>query len=175
MFMEYKAPAKYNLYDNSYSIFLAGSIENGMAENWQSLISNYIKLYYGNGHEDNGNYHFSILNPRRDDWDHTQNMIASNPYFNTQVTWELDALNDADLIIFYFDPNTTSPISLLELGIHKDNNIIVCCPEGYFRQGNVEIICKRYNIPFVATMSDLQEYIDHKIEEAIPYYKSVHY
>lgn len=42
---------------------------------------------------------------------------ASNPQFRQQVEWELNALSVADLIVFYFDPATRSPITLLELGL----------------------------------------------------------
>jgi hypothetical protein len=47
----------------------------------------------------------------------------------------------------YFDPNTLSPISLLELGLHaKSGKLIVCCPEGFYRKGNVDIVCQNFGI-----------------------------
>jgi len=42
--------------------------------------------------------------------------ISENEHFVEQVTWELNALAYADLILMYFDPRTKSPITLLELG-----------------------------------------------------------
>jgi hypothetical protein len=49
----------------------------------------------------------------------------------------------------YFDPNTKSPISLLELGLFaQSKKLIVCCPRGFWRKGNVDITCDRYGIPF---------------------------
>lgn len=54
----------------------------------------------------------------------------------------------ADIIAVYFDPNTLSPITLLELGLHAaSGKLIVCCPDGFWRKGNVRIVCERFNIP----------------------------
>lgn len=90
------------------SIFLAGSIEMGVAINWQDqLIGELCRL----------DTHYQIFNPRRDNWDSSWEQDKSNPQFNEQVNWELRALEQCDLIAFYFDPDTKSPISLLELGV----------------------------------------------------------
>ena len=51
--------------------------------------------------------------------------------------------------------DSKSPITLLELGLHKDDNIIVCCPEGFYRKGNVDIVCKKYNIKTCKTLNEL--------------------
>jgi hypothetical protein len=32
---------------------------------------------------------------------------------------------------------------------------IVCCPEGYWRKGNVDVICQRYGITQVESLYDL--------------------
>ncbi|HET8687036.1 MAG TPA: nucleoside 2-deoxyribosyltransferase domain-containing protein, partial [Methanosarcina sp.] len=55
-----------------------------------------------------------------------------------------------DLVIFYIDPNTQSPITLLELGLVADSpcqNAVVYCPDGFWRKGNVEMVCERFRIP----------------------------
>lgn len=129
-------------------VFLAGSIEMGKADNWQD------QLIYGVSHLTEG----TILNPRRDDWDPTWKQEITNPQFVEQVNWELEGLEVADIIAFYFQPDTMSPISLLELGLvakstYKD--ILVCCPEGFWRKGNVDIICKKYGIPTVKSLNSL--------------------
>jgi hypothetical protein len=127
------------------ALFLAGSIEMGTAEDWQK------KLIY-----DLQQLDVVAFNPRRDDWDPTWEQTIANDNFRAQVIWELDALDRADLVVFYFDPNTTSPITLMELGMQAeqqqyqaDKAVIVCCPDGYFRKGNVDIVCKRYGIQLV--------------------------
>lgn len=137
--------------DFDFTIFLAGSIEMGKAEDWQKKLI-----------EDLQAYDIVAFNPRRDDWDSSWSQTIGDNNFRAQVIWELDALDRADLVVFYFDPNTTAPITLMELGMqaeqqqfHPDKTVIVCCPEGYFRKGNVDIVCKRYNIQLVDEYSKL--------------------
>ena len=124
----------------NHMLFLAGSIEMDKAENWQRKIEE--KLIEID--------ELTILNPRRDDWNSDWKQSISHPKFKEQVDWELDGIEEADTVIFYFDPNTKSPITLMELGLvagmsHKsiEKNVIVCCPEGFWRKGNVDIICSR--------------------------------
>lgn len=132
-----------------FKIFLAGSIEMGKAEDWQTKLTNVITSL---GKD------VTIYNPRRDDWDSSWEQKIENDCFYEQVRWELQALDDADLIVMYFDTNTMSPISLLELGLHaKSNNLVVCCPDGFYRKGNVDIVCDRYHIPVVNTWEGLVE------------------
>ena len=102
----------------------------------------------------------NVFNPRRKDWDSTWKQEISNPQFNEQVTWELDMLDRASYIALYFDPATKSPISLLELGLHASTGkLVVCCPEGFWRKGNVDIVCKRYNVFQVPTLAALIEHV----------------
>ena len=130
---------------DGFSVFLAGSIEMGVAENWQQRVEN------GLSETD-----VIIFNPRRDGWDSSWVQSADNPQFREQVTWELDALDKATVIALYFDPTTKSPISLLELGIYSQSGkMIVCCPEGFWRKGNVDIVCNRYGIEQVPTVEEL--------------------
>ena len=131
------------------AIFLGGSIEMGTAEDWQVRLIKELKHHEG-----------VLLNPRRSDWDSTWVQSIHNEKFAEQVNWELDALDCANTVIFYFDPNTKSPITLMELGLQASwhNNgkrVIVCCPDGYWRKGNVEIVCDRFRIPVLNTLDEL--------------------
>lgn len=126
-------------------IFIGGSIEMGTAENWQQKFINHFK-----------EKDFRFLNPRRNDWNSNWIQDISNPQFKEQVSWELDALDYSDLIVFYFDPNTKSPITLMELGLHASSGkCIVCCPKGFWRKGNVDIVCERHNIPMYDSFNSL--------------------
>jgi hypothetical protein len=132
--------------NNLQCIFLAGSIEMGAAEKWQDKV---VRLL-----EDTG---WVILNPRRDDWDSSWEQKIGNPQFNEQVNWELQGMEEAELILIYFDPATKSPITLLELGMLsqlKPEKLIVVCPEGFWRKGNVDVICDRYRIKTASTIED---------------------
>jgi hypothetical protein len=124
---------------NSVTVFLAGSIEMGAAEDWQTIVSNKMEEL---------EMPITLFNPRRDSWDSSWEQRESNPQFSQQVNWEMDRLNECDIIFMYFSPGTKSPISLLELGLHADSGkMIVCCPDEFWRKGNVEIVCSRYKIP----------------------------
>jgi len=138
-------PGNDNLYYSSRNmkIFLAGSIEMGAAENWQEVIEDTFR------HKSD----LVIFNPRRDDWDSSWVQKESNGQFNYQVNWELDKLTEADIIFMYFAPDTKSPISLLELGLYADTKkMIVVCPDNFWRKGNVDIVCNRYDIPIYETL-----------------------
>jgi hypothetical protein len=127
------------------SVFLGGSIEMDTAEKWQNRLKS-----------DLSETDVVLLNPRRDDWDNSIVQRAYDPAFSEQVNWELDAIDYADLIVFYFDPNTKSPITLMELGLFANSGkVIVCCPDGFWRKGNVEIVCNRSSIPLVNTYDQL--------------------
>lgn len=135
-------------------VFLAGSIEMGQAENWQQRCEREI-------------VGATILNPRRDDWDLSWVQSKDHTLFFEQVTWKLKAQEDADLIVFYFAPDTAAPITLLELGLrcsYESRDTIVCCPKGFYRSGNVEIVCDRYGITFVDTLDLLIEVANDEIK-----------
>lgn len=83
-----------------------------------------------------------------------------DPKFFEQVSWELDALERADHIFMYLPPQTKSPISLLELGLFADSGkMIVCCPNGFWRKGNVEVVCDRYDIPLYGDIDSAITYL----------------
>ena len=137
---EIKAPSRPEF---EIRIFLAGSIELGKAEQWQERIARAMS--------DVSN--IVILNPRRDDWDNSWEQRADDPQFFEQVNWELDMLDAADIVVMYLVPGTRSPISLLELGLHAGSGKLkVCCPMGFWRRGNVEMVCRRYQIPLFETL-----------------------
>lgn len=144
-----KAPNyNYNISDTVDSIFLAGSIEMGTAEDWQEYATKELaKSGIVN----------TVFNPRRSDWDSSWKQTIANTEFKTQVNWELDhLLRQSEAVLFYFSPGTQSPSTLLELGltIEANRNVIVVCPEGYWRKGNVEVTCDRYRIPVYETLDE---------------------
>lgn len=147
------APTAYSRRSSSFLVFLAGSIEMGKAEPWQEkLLSSLLNLEkYVVSIRD-----ITLLNPRRPDWDSSWTQDESDPKFNEQVNWELEGIIRADVVFFYFDPETKSPVSLLELGIVLGSKIrtIVVCPPGFWRKGNVDIACRRHNVKVFDSLDD---------------------
>jgi hypothetical protein len=140
-----KPPAPITLADNEATVFLAGSIEMGRAENWQTVVEQAF-----------ADSSITILNPRRDEWDSSWEQSITNPQFCGQVEWELEAQERASLIAMYFAPGTQAPITLLELGLFaRSAKLVVCCPPGFWRRGNVEVVCARYGVPLVASLEEL--------------------
>lgn len=126
-------------------IFLGGSIDMGRATDWQAeLVKSLADL------------DVLFLNPRRPDWNPAWQPVADEPEFRRQVEWELAALESADIIVMYFAPGSQSPVSLLEMGLHaRGGKLILLCPEGFWRKGNVDITAERYGVEQVATMDEL--------------------
>lgn len=127
------------------SVFLAGSIEMGQAEDWQRC---FVQAFVDE--------QVVILNPRRDDWDSSWVQQIENHQFRGQVKWELAGQEQADVIAMYFSPDTKAPITLLELGLFaRSGKVIVCCPPGFWRKGNVDVVCRRYGVKQVADLQTL--------------------
>lgn len=121
------------------SVFLAGTIEMGAGEDWQPRAIKKLSGSVG-----------VIYNPRRPDWDSSWKQSITDRRFSEQVNWEMDHIEIADVVYFYFDPNSKSPITLLELGFvagMENRRAVVCCPAGFWRRGNIEIVCARNRIP----------------------------
>lgn len=136
--IEVQAPHDYQQHAAKTKVFLAGSIEMGRAMEWQKKVV-----------EELGDVDVVLLNPRRRDWDSSWEQTIHHPQFREQVEWELQGLDDSDIVVMYFDPETKSPITMLELGVHAattPEKVIVCCPDGFWRKGNIDIVCARYGV-----------------------------
>jgi hypothetical protein len=130
-------PAPIQNPDNKYTVFLAGSIDMGQARHWQDTAIEKLR-----------DFDIAILNPRREHWDSSISQLAEHPEFRAQVEWELNGLEKANLIVMYFDEHSKSPISFLELGLFAQRQkVMVYCPLGFWRKGNVDIVCDKYDIP----------------------------
>lgn len=139
-------PAPLPLKDDRLRIFLAGSIDKGEAPDWQSEVIAAL-----------ADCNAIILNPRCPAWDERWTPGADNPSFREQVEWELAGLEWADIIAMYLAPSSLAPISLLELGLYASSGkLVLCCANGFWRKGNVEIVAKRWSIERVPDIEALQ-------------------
>ena len=111
------------------------------ASHWQDEVIRNLRHYSG-----------TLLNPRRKEWDTSWIQTIENPHFREQVNWELSGIEMSDQVVFYFDPATKSPITLLELGLAfgLGKRMHIACPDGFWKKGNVDIIASGYSL-FVHT------------------------
>jgi len=143
----FKAPDDFKDHGSSISVFLAGSIDMNKAPKWQKTIEEELSIY--------PNGLLTVLNPRRDKYKTKGKQSISDPYFKKQVMWELAGIEEASIIFMYFSPDTLAPVTLLELGLYADRmNIVLVCPDGYWRKGNVEIVADVYKIPLYNSLEE---------------------
>lgn len=146
--IEIKAPQVFNALKLIY-VYLAGSIDEGAAEPWQQKFVQEFK----------DDPRICFYNPRRDVWDMTEDV-------RKQVLWELNFLDESDIIVMYFSPDSKSPITLLELGLYcQTGKLLVCCPDAFYRSINVNIVCEDQGVPLARTMDELVNLLNAKIEE----------
>jgi len=129
------------------TVFLAGAIDMGRARTWQQEVVDFF------GDEEL----ISFFNPRRDDWDSSWTQELTNPQFTEQVNWELDMIERSDLVLIFFPKDSQAPISLLEFGYiaaRAPGKLIVVVEPGYWRRGNLEVICNRERIALYDTLAE---------------------
>ena len=151
--MHVKPPEEYN--GAAPKVFLAGSIEQGAAVEWQEQVAKTLEGRY------------VVLNPRRDDWDSTWEQSRDNENFVEQVEWELRHISIADIVLFYFQAGTKSPISIGEFYFLLSHfsigqcKMVVYVEEGFWRKGNIDVMCDIYGVPQVDSLLGLSEYAWH--------------
>jgi hypothetical protein len=112
------------------SIFLAGSIEMGAADEWQQDAV--IRISEALPNED-----LVFYNPRRAEFNES--------FIEEQIVWEQTRLHASDYVFMVFDPKTKSPISLLEFGeFVGSDKLITVCDSSFYRFDNL-VLTARYN------------------------------
>lgn len=132
---------------NKWTTFLVGTIETENSEDWRKKYVEEMKDIANNitdckNIEENYNSETDVIviyNPKRN---------TPTEDIDTQINWELDALENVDNIYVNFEKDSKSPISLLELGLFaRTEKICVTCPKEFYKYDNVRVVCERYNIP----------------------------
>lgn len=109
-------------------IFLAGSIDNGNARDWQKEAINYIQKSWKDTN-------ITIYSPRR----RTRKYKESMEY--EQHAWSITMLESADFILLNLaGGGGVSPVSLLELGIYiHDPKLFLTIEDNYPKKYVVEV------------------------------------
>lgn len=141
-----RAP-KANFFDDAINIFLAGSIEQGAAREWQKEVVANFKDFP---------WLLTFFNPRREERDIAWNQDPNNHTLVEQIRWELQHIRAADAVFFYFQAGTKSPISLLELGIvlGTEAEVVVVCEPGFWRETNVIETCAFFGVETFSTLEN---------------------
>lgn len=144
---------------DTHTVFFAGAIDNGAAVNWQQEALTLLREYRTTVYNTEGHTVW-VYNPRRPDWNADLDTSADNPMFAEQVEWELDFISSAesgaDTVLMVFPASAKAPITLLELGIMVTKfpeRLVVVVEDGYWRRGNIEIVCRRAGIPVYTNLS----------------------
>ncbi|KAI1196958.1 hypothetical protein F5X97DRAFT_195604 [Nemania serpens] len=131
------------------TVFLAGTTSPTDDGDWREHLSSLL-----------ADQPLTIYDPARPDWDSTWREDMSFAPFGEQVAWELDMQEAADIVVVYFHPATKAPVSLLELGLcARTGKAIVVCPEGYWKRGNVQVVCARFGIEMLGDVGAVKDAI----------------
>lgn len=141
-------------FDNTFKIFLAGTIDNGESDDWQYGVFLSLAMYTEIFPENSKYYNlpnFTVFSPRRKNW----NKNFSKEELEEQIRWEQEKLDEADLIVMVLKDDSKSPISLLELGLYGPSGKLICfCTENFYRFTNVEMTCNKWLIPLYKTVNE---------------------
>lgn len=136
------------------SLFLGGTIDNGVAEDWQSTVVKDLADYDG-----------YILNPRRKEWiSNLEHDLTPGSEFHKQLEWEHSAQLRASIKLYNFLGNSISPVTMLELGSFGfPGDTVVVCDKDYFRYGNVVFMCKKRGIIVFPQLNIAIDYIKYML------------
>lgn len=142
--MQYiEAPQEYG--GSGPAVFLAGGISD--AEQWQHRIATMLAPIG-----------VTILNPRRRVY--PQNDLAED---RRQIEWEYRHLQMANLVAFWFPPQTLCPLALFELGTCCSSQvpIVVGVDPAYSRRFDIEVHLKlrRPTVRIVNRLETLAEQV----------------
>lgn len=128
-------------------VFLAGAIDMGAAVDWQEQVTDRFDCWPN----------VIFYNPRRSDWDDSWEQSADNEQFAEQVEWELDKIEESDFVLMFLPEKSVAPITLLEFGYimaYCPSKLIIAAEPGYWRRGNLEVVCRRNKIELHDSLED---------------------
>ncbi len=133
-------------------IFLAGSVNNGKAVDWQTRAITYMETQWT---ENNA----VVYNPRRPDGE----FLPENEV--EQATWTISMLNAVDYIILHLAGDSGSPISTFELGLFvNDKRLHLSIDDSYVRKEIIEIHYDFFGVGQIHdTLEDSIDAIESKI------------
>lgn len=121
------APDNTEVPGTSKTLFLAGAIDQGLAEDWQSALFNALPSVLK----------VTCFNPRRA---YPKMETFGAPDLERQINWELTRIAQSDIVAFYIPAGARAPITLLELGLVLGTRIpcVIYCSPDFYRFQNVK-------------------------------------
>jgi nucleoside 2-deoxyribosyltransferase len=140
-----KTPSDKQCFSKGQSVFLAGTTDSDLSGGWQSKVENELS-----------NLDVTILNPKLNTWFRPDQQSVQNEAFKSQVDWELTGLENADIVVLCLLEASDSSTTLIEFGLTaRTGKLIVYCEEYFWRFGNIEVTCHRYDIPMAKSLDEL--------------------
>lgn len=130
---------------------LAGASEADGGSRWQETVAAFISKV---GH---------IALSTRSRETPTGMPTFENPHFFQARSWELDALDLAEFVIFHLDSISRSPEGILELGYAAakfPQKVCVICPEGFWCKGLVDLLCYREDLMKYKSVEEMLDAIN---------------
>lgn len=134
------------------TVFLAGGIT--ACPDWQVEMKGYLESF---------DVDAIVFNPRRANFPMDDPSAAK-----AQIYWEFKALEQSDIISFWFPAATLCPITLFELGKHLHNQPLIGIEPGYAREQDIMIQTQLelgiYGVDIVNTVEELAYQIRDRVE-----------
>lgn len=108
----------------------------GKSYDWQSQV--FVQL---------ADLDIDVYNPRR---------VTAPENIEEQIRWELEAMEKCDMIAMHYEPESKSPVTLMEAGLHmRSGRLVIHCPDGYWRRENVLVTADFYRAKMVSSLDAL--------------------
>lgn len=121
-----------------FSVFLGGRFSSDQTNDFREVIEQ--KLSDSDG--------VILTASNQQDWvgSISEPCIEGDNQFTRHVVWGFLAQEEADMVVLYFDSESNSPTTMLELGlaVQYPDKIIVFCSDDFEQKATVDIVCK-YN------------------------------
>lgn len=133
---------------------LAGASEMDSSSRWQETVASFISKAG----------HIALCSRLQDSKLSTSSF--ENAHFFQVRSWELDALELAEFVVFHLDASSKSPEGILELGYAAakfPKKVCVICPEGFWCKGLVDILCYREDLMKYKSVEEMLDALNQMI------------
>ncbi|KAF7925608.1 uncharacterized protein EAE98_006833 [Botrytis deweyae] len=164
-------------------IFLSGTTNYNKDESrWQEVLTDRLLARSRSTSTDDKNVTsepnsfapVTIIDPYNPAWDSTWREDLSDEKFVTQVNFELEGLELADIVVVGFigaDVRAgkigAGGTALLELGMalkSKGQKVIVCVEKGFWKEGYVKVLCERFGVQCLDSLSMVETIVGEGVD-----------